>query len=104
MALAGGLAHSLSFCAMPKEAEVASCVCVHSWESGVYVDWAYARPAAAKTLMAVLAASLSAASAEYGPEGLCSAALANEAGANLMRKLAGDAVRVRNTLRFEMKL
>lgn len=95
---------ALSFCAMPKEAEVASCVCIHSWESGVYVDWAYARPAAAKTLMSVLAASLSAASAEYGPEGLCSAALANEAGANLMRKLAGDAVKVRNTLRFEMKL
>ena len=94
----------LSFCAMPKEAEVASCVCVHSGAGGVYVDWAYARPAAVKTLMAVLAASLSAASAEYGPEGLCSAVLANGASANLMRKLAGDAVSVRNTLRFEMKL
>lgn len=95
---------ALSFCAMPKEAEVASCICIHSWESGVYVDWAYARPKAARTLMSVLAASLSAASAEYGPEGLCSAVLANEASANLMRKLAGDAMRVRNTLRFEMKL
>lgn len=95
---------ALSFCAMPKEAEVASCICIHSWESGVYVDWAYARPKAARTLMSVLAASLSAASAEYGPEGLCAAVLANEASANLMRKLAGDAMRVRNTLRFEMKL
>lgn len=95
---------TMSFCGMPGGVDVASCVCIHSWESGVYVDWAYARPSAAKTLMSVLAASLSAAAEEYGPDGLCSAVLANNAGAALMQKLAGDSVKITTTLRYEMEV
>ena len=95
---------TLSFCGMPGGAEAASCVCIHSWERGIYVDWAYARPNASKTLMAVLGAVLTASVEEYGPDGSCSAVLASDAGASLMKKLAGDAVKFTTTLRYEMQV
>lgn len=95
---------ALSFCGMPKGGEIAGCVCLHAWEGGVYVDWAYARPKASRTLMAVLAAALKAAAGRYGPDGLCSAVLASDAGASLMEKLGGDAVKRTNTLRCVLEL
>lgn len=95
---------TLSFCGMPDGINVTCCVCLRRWEQGVYVEWAYTRPASMKTMMSAIASAAAAAGEACGPEGRCGAVLTNDAASSLLEKLAGTALEKRAASCYEMEL
>lgn len=95
---------TLSFCGMPDGVNVTCCICLRRWEQGVYVEWAYTKPAAMKTMMSAIASSAAAAGEECGEGGRCGAVLTNDAASSLLEKLAGTSMVKRSAGCYEMDL
>ena len=94
----------LSFCGLPDGTSISCCIGLSRRENGVQVEWMYVRANAARTMAEVLAAAISAAVEVYGPDGLCTAVLVNDAAGAMLDKLAGPSVQRTPTLRWYLPL
>lgn len=95
---------SMSFCGMTDGLNITCCVCLRRWKRGVFIEWVYGESASVRTLMAAIAAAVSAAEKECGPEAVCGAVLTGGAASPLLEKLAGTPLRQSVSTRYELAL